>query len=141
MVHILVDLLANCSDSIDAIRIDELEQLVDLVDGWDSGDQRPQIFDEIDVLVVDAEEQEVEKGHVVSFDVSLVFADARDDLKVQGLLSVFLFLAQPIRFFETVGDLVVKVDLSVELLAKLLLKLLGFEVLAVWFVHWSHGIV
>lgn len=75
-------------------------------------DEFTEEFDEIFVFEVDAEEEAVEEGHGVLFDVVGVFDDALNDFVVKWFFAIRIsdFLAKTISFFESVSDFVMEIN-------------------------------
>jgi len=113
MVGDLVDLLTRVPYLFTSIQVNELLELIGLIVlVVQSMNKRPEEVDHLEIVVVDAEEQAVEQGRTVYFDVARVVRDALNDVNIQmlGRLTLLLEqLAQSVDLLEPVGHLVVEV--------------------------------
>ena len=130
MVHLVVDHLANGSQSLDAVDVDLLQEIGNQSELlFHLIDECSQELNEVWIVKVDAKIEAVKKSERILLDIVTVFTDNIDDLLIELILSILLLLDQSIRLFKSVKSLMMKVDFLSELRQVVLLYLVVHVIL------------
>jgi len=120
-----VDYFANSPKSLNTIDINELKHLIYLTRSIDHlGDQGSQEFDQVWIVVVDAEIETIEERHWILLNIVTMLTNDLNDLHVQSFLLAWLLLGETISFFKSVGNLVMEINFLAELLKVLFFDLI-----------------
>ena len=93
VIHVRVDHFTNSPKSLNTIDINELKHLIYLMRSVDHlGDQSSQEFNQVWIVVIDAEVKTVEECQWILFDIVTMLTNDVNDLHVQGLLFAWLLL-------------------------------------------------